>query len=470
MVRADPQLLSTLRGRFRFVAVDELQDINAGQFDLLKLLAEPDAPGPAVARPRGVLCIGDPDQAIYGFRGSDRSLFYRFKDEFRPIAVNLSRNYRSSANIVEAASSVLAARQTDGRLPAPAAWSPAALSCVRGPGGRIGIFAAANPDEEGAFIAHTIQELMGGVDSISAHARPDRAAAYSFSDFAVLFRTRAVRDALLPSLLRAGLPVTFRESAPLCAAEPFMHVLSALRFLDNPRDVASLARLLVHLAPQKTLAELWPVARSAATTQHGVPAHLAQTAGLPPEGTRRLDSFRGLADTLQEILAEGGVAMLVERLLADVVVPILQEQETAIGQELLLESARDSGRDLSGFVALLSTLNVESEGPVRTEKILLLTFHAAKGLEFPVTFLAGAEEGITPLPEDLDEERRLFYVAMTRAADQLFISHCSTRRFFGQTRSMEPSRFLAAIPPACCESVAPRLHKGHPSDQLSLFP
>jgi DNA helicase-2/ATP-dependent DNA helicase PcrA len=246
-------------------------------------------------------------------------------------------------------------------------------------------------------------------------------------------------------------------------------VFSALRFLDNPQDVASLARLLAHLAPEKTLPELWSVVRSV-SPQSGFPAHLAQAAGLPAQTAGRLQEFGLLADNLQKVLAEGGVAMVVERLLGDVLLLDGSDEELAIGKQLLLETAQESGNDLSGFVGLLSTLTVESEGPIRTEKILLLTFHAAKGLEFPVIFLTGVEEGITPLPEDLDEERRLFYVAMTRAADRLFISHCSARRVFGHLQSMRPSRFLDAIPAECSEGVTQRVPKGRTESQLSLFP
>jgi superfamily I DNA/RNA helicase len=318
--------------------------------------------------------------------------------------------------------------------------------------------------------------LVGGVDSVSADAFRESGAGYSFSDFAVLFRTRAVRDALLPSLLQAGLPVTFRENVPLCGAEPFLHLLSALRFLENPRDAASLARLLGYLASHKSSKELWEAARSATAGQLSSPdglaaaSRLAAAAGLAGESRKRLESFARVAQGLAAVLAEGGVPRVIERLLAEVIHIDRQEAQAAIGEELVMETARECGADLSALVRLLSTLSFESEGSIRTEKISLLTFHAAKGLEFPVAFVAGAEEGITPLPEDPGEERRLFYVALTRAADRLFISHCATRRAFGVTRSMQPSSFLATIPQECLEKAAFRPRKDPSHGQLSLFP
>ena len=145
-----------------------------------------------------VLCIGDPDQAIYSFRGSDRNLFFRFRDETTARAFSLYRNYRSSGAVVSAANALMAADRTPGLQP---------LAALRPDGQAVRAFAAADPDEEGRFIASAIKDLVGGVDAVSVDAaRARESGSYAFSDIAVLFRTRAVREALLPGCSMPGCP------------------------------------------------------------------------------------------------------------------------------------------------------------------------------------------------------------------------------------------------------------------------
>ncbi len=214
LLSSEPAFLAEVRGRFPIIAIDELQDIDPLQFELLRLL------GVGAT----VLGIGDPDQAIYGFRGADRSLFFRFRDEPGTVTFSLPRTYRSTPAIVRAAAAVLADR---GSLPAP-------LVPVRTVAGTVRRFAAADPSAEAGFIATTIRRLVGGVDSVGVHALRGGGGGRSFADVAVLFRTRAVRDSLLPAFERAGLPFTLREDAPVTAGEPWRTVASALRFLGNP--------------------------------------------------------------------------------------------------------------------------------------------------------------------------------------------------------------------------------------------
>jgi DNA helicase-2/ATP-dependent DNA helicase PcrA len=143
------------------------------------------------------------------------------------------------------------------------------------------------------------------------------------------------------------------------------------------------------------------------------------------------------------------------------------QPEVELGEEVLRDFAAEHGTDLPGFISRVSLCARESERARAAQKVALLTFHAAKGLEFPVVFIAGAEEGITPLSDNLQEERRLFYVAVTRARDLLFISHCARRRVHGKTQDASPSRFLSEIPARCRVDKTPRRP---PRDrQLTLF-
>jgi DNA helicase II / ATP-dependent DNA helicase PcrA len=400
LLRADAAALAAIRARYPLLAVDELQDINGPQYALLALLC-----GPAEA----VLCIGDPDQAIYGFRGSDRGLFFRFQEETGARAFSLRRNYRSCGSVVGAANALIGGDRTAGVPP---------LSAVREEGPAVGVFMAEDPDEEGRRIALAIRDLVGGVDSVSVDAARGREpGSCAFPDIAVLFRTRAVRDALLPALAEAGLPVAFATGAPMGEEEPLRSLVAALRLVANPRDPIARRVLAAHHA-ENGMGEL-------------------------------LDGFTARCPALAAAVTSNGIPALLDEISSTVVNIDRSRPEASVAEELIRESAAEHGSDLPGFLGRLSLCARESEGPRAAQRVALLTFHAAKGLEFPVVFIAGAEEGITPLGgagADAAEERRLFYVAVTRARDRLFISHCRRRRVHGELRDAAPSRFLSEIP------------------------
>jgi superfamily I DNA/RNA helicase len=303
---------------------------------------------------------------------------------------------------------------------------------MKSAGAAIRMYQAADPVEEGHLIASGIRELVGGVDSVSVDAVRTRRgttepASRSFSDIAVLFRTRSVRDALLPSLLRAGLPLSVRDCAPLIEEEPFSRLMAALRLVVNPADLVSRADM---------------------------------GAALPVLITRLSD--------LQAVVASRGIEAAIDEIEHSMVNVDAAVPEIALADEAIRESAREHGTDLASFLSRLSVLTRESEGAFSVERVTLLTFHAAKGLEFPVVFIAGAEEGIVPMADDPDEERRLFYVALTRARDVLIISHCARRIVGGTLTRARPSPFLAEIPADCVEQT-----RGHPGrahvGQLTLF-
>jgi uncharacterized protein (TIGR00375 family) len=413
--REAPEFLTEQRQKFTTIAVDELQDINRPQFELLSVLGETAG---------ALLCIGDPDQAIYGFRGSDRALFFQFRDRPGAHVFSLDLNYRSSETIVRASGAIIM-RQREPGVPAPRAQRPG--------GAAIRVFRVANPAEEGDAIASSIRDLVGGVDSVSvdeARARRGEAAApgHSFADIAVLFRTRAVRDALLPSLLRAGLPLALRDSAPLAEEEPFYRLVAALRLIVNPADPVS----------RKGLGAAFP-------------------------------AVLGRLDDLRAMLASRGIEPLIDEIENGFVPLDANVPEIALADEAIRESAREYGNDLSSFLARLSLLTRESEGARTVERVTLLTFHAAKGLEFPVVFIAGAEEGIIPLGDNPDEERRLFYVALTRARDSVFITHCAQRMVHGVLAVARPSPFLSEIPADCREELSRHSHPEKQDTQLKLF-
>jgi DNA helicase-2/ATP-dependent DNA helicase PcrA len=398
--------------------VDELQDINRPQYELLVILCE---------TADAVLCIGDPDQAIYGFRGSDRKLFFDFAAATGARTFRLSRNYRSVETIVRAADAVMAARRDPGAPP---------LSAVRRGGPLIRVARVADPNEEGRAIASAIRDLVGGVDSVSVDAARARGpGAYAFSDIAILFRLRSVRDALLPALTAEGLPLALGANTPLAEEVPFLSLFAALRLVANPSDPVSRRLLADHLDEN----------RSSGT----VTEFLSRVPDLARKVVRE-----GIGPVMDEIL-DGVVAF--DRTLPEIL----------LSEQTIRESAEEHAGDLPGFLAGVSLYARESERSPRAERVALLTFHAAKGLEFPVVFIAGAEEGITPMPDNEEEERRLFYVAMTRARDVLHVSSCRRRSVHGEVWDATPSRFLDDIPGGSRTDVAAqRQSRGR---QLSLF-
>jgi DNA helicase-2/ATP-dependent DNA helicase PcrA len=366
LFRERPDLVEAYGRRHSHVSVDEYQDIDRRQYEFLRRLVPPG----------GNLCvIGDPDQAIYGFRGADPGLFAAFERDFPGArTVSLARNYRSTPAIVGASLQMIA----------PATRAAGRRLDARGEGpARIDVLAAASDRAEAELVVREIERLVGGSTFFaidSGRVAPHEGEALSFGDFAVLYRTAAQADVIVEALSRSGIPFQKRTHRPLA---------------DEPA-IAALARAV-----------------EAAPGSPGlVPDLLEQAAGdarpLHPEIDAHLPALRALA-------------------------------------------ARHRA-DPAGFLAALSLgLDADLWDP-RAEGISLLTLHAAKGLEFPVVFIVGCEDGILPLrfgPEgdaaDLAEERRLFFVGMTRARRRLLLTRAMRRAWRGRVRELPPSPFLEAI-------------------------
>jgi DNA helicase-2/ATP-dependent DNA helicase PcrA len=371
--------------------VDELQ------YRLLRLLTTPEA---------NLCVIGDPDQAIYGFRGADVGFFLRFAEDF-PAAttVRLTRNYRSSPAIVAGALQAIAPSTL------VAGRELAAMSGLEAPA-RITVHQAASDLAEAEFVAQTIDRLLGGASFLSLDSgRADGGADHglSFADVAVLYRTDAQSAPLAEALGRAGMPFQKRSHD---------------RLLDRPA-VRALVRALRD-----------PSAGPAAAAG-SLPARLAAAAAAGP--------------------GDGA----------------------AEARELLAPLAERCGDDLDRFLAELALGDEVDTWDPRADRVSLLTLHAAKGLEFPVVFLVGCEDGLLPLrfgprpaPEETAEERRLFFVGMTRARSHLFLSHARRRAWRGTVRDAEPSPFLADLQAALLDHAgapARRRPQATAGDQLSLL-
>jgi len=363
LLRNNPDLVARCRDRYRWISIDEYQDIDAAQYALVRLLAPAD----------GNLCaIGDPDQAIYGFRGADVGYFQRFEEDFPGArTIRLERNYRSTQTLVDAALQAIAPASlvADRRLTADG----------QGPE-RIEIHACSSDRAEAELVVHTIERAMGGSTFFSldsSRVAGHEGDCHSFDDFAVLYRTESQADALVEALGRSGMPFQRRSHQPLADDPLVQSIVRAMA--ENTSGDASVSERFDEAAQAATACEAQPV----------------------------LNALRGLA-------------------------------------------ARH-GNDMPGFLSELA-LGIDADlWDPRADRISLLTLHAAKGLEFPVVCVGGCEAGVLPLhwgaadEAATAEERRLFFVGMTRARQRLILTHARKRRWRGAVRPMKPSPFLDAI-------------------------
>ena len=385
LLRDDPAIATELRARWPRISVDEYQDIDAVQYDLLRMISGDGA---------GLTAIGDPDQAIYRFRGADVGIFGRFAADFPGAAtVELTRNYRSSPEIVTAAMQAIS--------PTTLVPGRTAVAVRGGPAGVVTFDEAADEHAEAAWIAATIDQLLGGASFHSLDSgRADGHAhgKLGLSDIAVLYRTDAQAGPLGQALTRAGLPFQKRSHDLLARRSGVADIIREMRLLPSgPAD-----------------------------GEPGGPED--DVAGQLTAAVRALASARGERDaTVVDIRAAG---------------------------ELLTPLARRCGADLERFLAEIS-LGAETDAlDPRAEAITLLTLHGAKGLEFDVVFLAGCERGLLPLrlagpltADDTAEERRLLFVGMTRARERLLLSGAARRTRHGAEEAAGRSPFLAAIHP-----------------------
>jgi uncharacterized protein (TIGR00375 family) len=388
MLTRDPALAARWRDRFRFVSIDEFQDVDEQQYRLVHLLAPPGS---------NLCVIGDPNQAIYGFRGADAACFTRFATDYPGAAVvNLKRNYRSTGTIVTASAQIIAAPEES------------ALALVRDMRERIAIHAAASERAEAEFVVATIERLIGGSSFFaidSGRVTGPAQGALGFADFAVLCRTDAQTAALGEALARSGIP--FKTG-------------SHRRLADEPAVRALMAEIDVDDTP------LTDRLTAAA-------ARLDQQAGADPAALR-----------------------------------------SALARLTALAAPCDGDRTrLADAVALATEADFLDP---RADRVSLLTLHAAKGLEFAVVFIVGLEDDLLPLrwgarDEASDaEERRLFYVGMTRAKDRLILSRAKQRLWRGKVRALEPSPFLGDIEAALVRHQQAQPARRRPEDkQLTLF-
>ncbi|MGA1874925.1 MAG: UvrD-helicase domain-containing protein [bacterium] len=460
LFRHNSSILQRYRSRFSHLLVDEFQDVNEVQYLFITLLA---------GNGTGLFVIGDPDQAIYTFRGADYRFFFRLQKEFPDHQLlSLEENYRSRTSIVQAASSVIA--HNSDRF-------PLTLQSRRPEEGSIEVSLVSHEQAEGITIVREINRLMGGLDMLKAHGQ-GRAASLKerergegelgFSDFAVLFRTGQQADILEECFLHEGIPYRVVGQKGFLQAPPVRTLLAWLRFLIDPDNDFHLWNLLhswKEISPDvliiRNLQEF--------TGQNGCSPlqalrQLLQTDTIAPEHKegpwRILSSWEKYHPGLGEHTAD--------QLIAD-----LASQEMMMERDEDIRRLQRCAQPFSSVTEFLDNLLLFQDGDLeyrgaktrlKGEAVSLMTIHAAKGLEFPVVFICGLEEGLLPYDHShgqrqhisdadslqqttqMEEERRLFYVALTRARDLAYLISSRKRQRYNQLMPMRPSAFLAEIP------------------------
>ena len=474
--------------RFRHILVDEFQDTNKLQYRWLKLLAgwppsaagptqggavyepesrsgEPPLPPPVGRGPGGgsyLFCVGDDDQSIYAFRGADVGKMVDFEREFKvQNLIRLEQNYRSNGNILDAANAII--KNNPSRL-GKNLWTEA------GSGEPIRIYESYSDGDEARWIVEEVKALVR-----DGHAR---------AEIALLYRSNAQSRALEHALFNAGLPYRVYGGLRFFERAEIKHALAYLRLIANTDDDTAFARVVNFPARgigARTLENLQDAAKAANSSLH---AAIAQVAGA---GGAKLAAFAQLIVKLREA-AHLPLPELVDHVLALSGLRAHYQNEKE-GQERLAnldelinaaasfvaeegqpdqegEITGEFGNDLSSFLAHASLEAGEHQAGEGDDALQLMTVHSAKGLEFNVVFISGLEDGLFPhensLTEDkgLEEERRLMYVAVTRARQRLYLSFAQTRMLHGQTRYNLPSRFVEEVPAELVKWLTPRAGAG----------
>lgn len=437
LLQSNEAVLDKYSKRFRYVMIDEYQDTNHAQYLLAKLLA---------SHWKNIAVVGDADQSIYAWRGADIQNILDFEKDYpNCTSIKLEQNYRSTKIILDAANAVI--ENNEGR-PKKNLWTD------KTEGAKIQHFTAQSEHEEAAFIGDTIAKKH------DIHGVP-------YGDMAILYRTNAQSRVLEESLIKRALPYTMVGGTKFYDRKEIKDVLAYLRVLYNPFDDLSLLRIIN--VPKRsigatTVAKLQDYARANGTSLFMTLTQLHLVDTIKGKTKEKLEEFGILIFTLVAEMEDKTVLDILESIL-DRTGYLAQLEESTDPQDQaraenigeLLSVAKDfqdtnPTGTVEDFLEQVALVNDVDSFEQEESKVTLMTLHAAKGLEFPIVFLGGLEEGLFPHsrtlmnPEEIEEERRLAYVGITRAEKELYISNATTRTVFGRTSSYLPSRFIDEIP------------------------
>ncbi|GLX70923.1 DNA helicase PcrA [Paenibacillus glycanilyticus] len=437
-----PEVLEFYQNKFRYIHVDEYQDTNRAQYMLCRMLAD---------KHHNICVVGDSDQSIYRWRGADITNILNFEDDYPEArTIMLEQNYRSTANILEAANAVI--KLNTGR-------KPKKLWTDQGEGELISLYQADSEHDEGYFVTGTISKNVKNGLRYDQHA--------------ILYRTNAQSRVIEEILIKSDIPYQIVGGVKFYDRKEIKDLLAYLRLISNPDDDISLQRIIN--VPKRgigdtTVAKIAEEAVRRGTSMFDVLGNM-QGMDLNGRAMGLLHEFRDMIDNLTQMVDYLSVTELTEKVLEMSQYRIELQREKTLESTARLENIdeflsvtldfekRNDDKTLVAFltdlalIADIDSMDKDDDGkPADNNSVVLMTMHSAKGLEFPVVFIIGMEESIFPHSralndnEELEEERRLAYVGITRAEKQLFLTCARSRTIFGRISANLPSRFLQEVP------------------------
>ncbi|MGF1785420.1 DNA helicase II [Photobacterium swingsii] len=456
LIRDNKHIREHYQARFKHILVDEFQDTNNIQFAWLRLMAGPDC---------NVMIVGDDDQSIYGWRGAKVENIQRFLSDFKGASsIFLEQNYRSTGNILKAANELIA---NNNERMGKSLWTDGAE------GDLISIYSAFNELDEARFAVGKIKEWreQGGV----------------LKDTAFLYRSNAQSRVLEEALIQAGMPYRIYGGMRFFERQEIKDTLSYLRLMTNRNDDASFERVVntpTRGIGDRTLETIRLAARDRGMTMWQASISLLEEQVLAGRAANALRRFIELVNALEddtadlpmyqqtdEVIRNSGLRAMYEQEKgekAQARIENLEELVTATRQFEVPEEAEEMS-PLSAFLSHAALEAGEGQADEFDDAVQLMTMHSAKGLEFPVVFMVGVEEGMFPSSRTteevgrLEEERRLCYVGMTRAMKKLYITHAEMRRLYGKDNYHKPSRFIREIPEQHVEEVRMKAQVSRPA-------
>ncbi|MDR0271198.1 DNA helicase PcrA [Paenibacillus sp.] len=434
-----PEVLDFYQKKFQYIHVDEYQDTNRAQYMLCRMLADGH---------HRICVVGDSDQSIYRWRGADISNILNFEEDYPEArTILLEQNYRSTSTILNAANEVI--KQNSGR-------KPKKLWTDQGEGSKIKVYRADSEHDEGYFVTSEISK--------------DVKEGKSYQDHAILYRTNAQSRVIEEILIKSDIPYQIVGGIKFYDRKEIKDILAYLRLISNPDDDLSLARVIN--VPKRGIGDTSVAKLSAAAAERGVSIFqvlaVVDDLGFAGKTRNSLVEFYDMIAALNRMVEYLSVTELTEKILEMSQYRIEMQRENTIESRSRLENIDEflsvtmefeKNNDDKSLVSFLTDLaliadidSMNDDEEEQSDAVILMTMHSAKGLEFPVVFIVGMEEGVFPHSrafsdnEELEEERRLAYVGITRAEKQLFLSCAQMRTLFGRTTANQPSRFLGEIP------------------------
>lgn len=435
LLRDYPEILTKYQNWFQYIMIDEYQDTNYAQYLWANLLADAH---------HNIFVVGDPDQSIYSWRGAEPYNVKKFLHDYPHVhLIKLEKNYRSTGSILKAANAVI--KNNKDR-------EEKELYTDKPEGDNLIYFCAGDSFQEGQFVADTIADLVDRENK-------------RYHDCAVFYRTHAQSRILEEALLRRYIPYQIIGARKFYERKEIKDILAYLKLVCNPNDRLSLRRIIN--VPRrgigdKTLEKLEGFAQSEGISVMEVLADASRVNGVSKKMAVTLEEFYGMIQyfvslketevALKEILDQ---VMEMSGYIEDIQKNNAAEAQTRIEnlqelRSLAVEFSKEGIEDLDDFLARIALVQ-DTDDVDNADTVMMMTYHGAKGLEFPIVFMTGMEEGVFPsyrteTEEDMEEERRLCYVGITRACERLYLTNAISRLLYGYERNNPPSRFIKEIP------------------------